>query len=432
MSTFPDRVHKNLTNATRLFVGRSLVVVSAAAIAFATLIPNRGSAPPFNPLCVLCGESGGVDLVLNVVLFAPLGFGLALVDSRPSRALIGMSAASLAIELLQFFLIPGRDPTIRDVVTNSIGGALGFAISAHRQSLIRPRPSLGVKLLVGWAVVWLAIQTIAGYSLVPALTQSKYYGQIGRELGEMLSAFPGEILNPTLDGLRIPDSELSATRIRTLLSERQGALIQARVIPRECPTRMAGIVRIADAEAREILIVAQNDADLHFGVRSGAETLRLRPVRYRLHDVFGHGSTCAPVRDTILLQARYTRMGVALGAATRGKAMEETIAPSMSQGWRLFLPVQTYTEAGLWSAALTATWLFILMLPAGYWGVFVAQTRRVGNPRAAATAAFVLAVLLIAFVAVPALFEIPAMRPWEWLAALTGAVAAVLVSSRLR
>jgi len=422
---------------TRLRVGRSIVAVSAAAIAFATLTPHAGSPLPFDPLCFVCGELGGVDVVVNVLLFLPLGVGLALAGARPLRAIGGMFAASLTIELLQLFVIPGRDPTIRDVLMNSIGGALGFAIGAHLESLVRPRARAGLKLLLAWTVLWLAAQSVAAYSLVPALTRSRYYGQIGRELGEMLSAFPGEVLKPTVDSVRIPDWELPDNGVRELLLRRQGALIQATVIPRGCPTTTAGIVRIADADTREIFLLAQDDADLLFGVRTGAEVLGLRPMRYRLRHVFGPGSNCALVGDTILLQARYTRTEVFVRAAARGRVAEERIAPSVSQGWRLFLPAQTYIERGLGSATLTAMWLFLLMLPAGYWGLFAAHGIQLGNARAnVTTVVFVLAVLTIAFVVVPGVFGLPPARAWEWVAALggaaAGATAAMLAHSRFQ
>jgi hypothetical protein len=408
----------------RLFVGRTLVIVSAAAIAFATLTPYAGSPPPFDPLCVACGELGGVDVVLNVLLFLPLGAGLAIVGARPLRAIGWMFAASLTIELLQLFVISGRDPTIGDVLMNSIGGALGFALGAHLKLLLRPRGRTGIKLLLAWSIVWLAVQSVAAYSLVPALTRSQYYGQIAREVGEMLSAFPGEVLKPVVDSLRIPDRELPYTGVRALLLRPRGSLIQATVIPHGCPMTTAGIVRIADADLREIVLLAQDKADLLFGVRSGAEVLRLRPMRYRLRHVFGPGSTCALVADTILLQARYTRTAVFVRAAARGRIAEETIAPSVSQGWRLFLPMQTYIDSGAQGAALSAMWLFILVLPAGYWGYFAARGIQLGNARAnAAAVVFVLAVLTITFVAVPGLFGLPLLRAWEWVAAIGGAAA---------
>jgi VanZ like protein len=416
---------------TRSLVGRSLVLTSAAAIAVATLTPDSRNPGPFTPLCVVCGDLGGVDVVLNVLLFLPLGLGLALAGARPLKAIGGMFAASLTIELLQFLVIPGRDPTIVDVIMNSIGGAFGFAIGSRLDSLHRPRPPVGAKLLLAWSGALLALQCVVAYSLVPALTRSSYYGQIDRELGRSVSAFPGEVLEPTVDSVRIPDSELPDDRVRELLLRRQGAVIQATVIPNGCPTETGGIVRIADANAREILVLAQNDADLLFGVRTGAEVLRLRPVRYRLHHVFGPESICALLGDTILLQARYTRTAVLLRAAARGRVDEDTIAPSVSRGWRLFLPVQTYVDSGAKEAALTTIWLFILMFPAGYWAVFATRGVEPENARANATAAvFVLAALTIAFVLVPEVFGLPHACAWEWLVAIGGAGAGAAAACR--
>jgi len=408
---------------TRLFVGRTLVIISAAAIAFATLTPNAGS-PRFDPLCVVCGELGGVDVVLNVLLFLPLGLGLALAGGRPLGAIGGMFSASLTIELLQLFVIPGRDATIGDVLMNSMGGALGFAIGAHLESLVQPRGRAGVTLLLAWSVVWLVVQSIAAYSLAPALTRSRYYGQIAADLGETLSAFPGEVLKPMVGSVAIPDRELPDNGVRELLLLPQGSLIQATVIPRGCPMTTAGIVRIADADMREIALLAQDDADLVFGVRSGAEVLRLRPMRYRLRHVFGPGSNCVLVGDTILIQGRYTRTTVLVRAVARGRIAEDTIAPTVSQGWRLFLPMQTYIDSGRQGAALTAMWLFILMMPAGYWGLYAARGFQLGNvPMNATAVVFVLAVMTIAFVAVPGLFGVPSVRVWEWMAAIGGAAA---------
>ena len=87
--------------------------------------------------------SGVRDWVNNVVLFLPFGFGLAGLISRMrlgSRAILAavVSASaglSLAVEILQMFL-PSRCPGFSDIVTNSIGGWLGFACFSYASTHI--------------------------------------------------------------------------------------------------------------------------------------------------------------------------------------------------------------------------------------------------------------------------------------------------------
>ncbi len=58
---------------TRRF-GFALVVLSLAAIAWLTLRPAHASSSPIaSHLCVVCGLLAGVDILLNTLLFIPLG-----------------------------------------------------------------------------------------------------------------------------------------------------------------------------------------------------------------------------------------------------------------------------------------------------------------------------------------------------------------------
>lgn len=71
------------------------------------------------------------QIVGNVLLFVPLGFTLPLAVSRCRRAIVTIvvaAGASLTIEILQMVL-PFRDPDIDDVILNTIGGTLGYALS---------------------------------------------------------------------------------------------------------------------------------------------------------------------------------------------------------------------------------------------------------------------------------------------------------------
>ncbi len=78
-------------------------------------------------------------LLLNVLLFVPLGAGLAFLTAWPWwRVALTAAAASTLIEVLQ--LVLPRDPDPMDVVTNTLGALVGaLAVSAIARR--RPRPA---------------------------------------------------------------------------------------------------------------------------------------------------------------------------------------------------------------------------------------------------------------------------------------------------
>jgi glycopeptide antibiotics resistance protein len=66
----------------------------------------------------------------NVLLFVPFGFALPLVWERARRAGVTIAAGalvSLAVELTQLF-VPTHTTDIDDLLLNTLGAALGFAV----------------------------------------------------------------------------------------------------------------------------------------------------------------------------------------------------------------------------------------------------------------------------------------------------------------
>ena len=72
---------------------------------------------------------GAVEFVSNIVLFIPLGLLLALALRGPVRAFLILVALSVVVETLQA-LIPGRFPSVRDILANSVGAGLGVCAAA--------------------------------------------------------------------------------------------------------------------------------------------------------------------------------------------------------------------------------------------------------------------------------------------------------------
>lgn len=116
------------------------------------------------------------DLFINVTIYAPLGLAAAGFFLRRHGKLLAVAAAlalaftlSLSMELLQAFE-PQRDPSSLDVLSNTVGAAIGVAAAVAAQGALRrfevrygrALGGSGAALLVVWAVAEF-------YPLIPAL-----------------------------------------------------------------------------------------------------------------------------------------------------------------------------------------------------------------------------------------------------------------------
>src|SRR5262249_48825431 len=72
-------------------------------VATLTPIPGGVEASATTPIwCLICGDHGGVDVILNVILFVPFALGLRAAGT-PARRVIALAALlSLFVESMQF------------------------------------------------------------------------------------------------------------------------------------------------------------------------------------------------------------------------------------------------------------------------------------------------------------------------------------------
>ena len=414
-------------------LGVAITIVAIVGILIATLFPD--SSQPVAPrVCLICGSRAGVDAILNVVLFVPLGIGLGLIGVRARPALIGMCILSVLVETAQFFFIAGRDATLSDVVTNTLGGALGFAIGRYVCTLLCPSPRIGLALSVGWSAVWLAIQTISGFGFSPAMPSSEYYGQIARRLGNF-ELFEGRVLRASIGDVMIPDSRFpNSRRVRQLLL--RGAPVTTIIVTAR-PTRgVAPIVRVADTRQREIMLLAQDSQNLTFGVRTGAVVLRLRGPVFTQRDLFPGASPRdrGLTTDTLIVTARYSAREVWLNVKRGQVSHVRRIPITASLGWTMLLPFEWFIEGTRTELVVNAIWVACLLLPMGYWGVgagwFFRSQKGTRIPTPSVLTA--LALLYAGLVVVPHVFGVTGAPPSDWLAALTGILlGGILRGSRL-
>ena len=122
-------------------LGAVVASVGLVAILVLTLVPNPRQTPVADEtalLCLVCGESGGADVVLNLLLFIPLGAGLALLGWPWARVVAVCALLSLGVETLQYVLHTGRDASLSDLLTNTTSGAVAAAIVRRLDLLVAP------------------------------------------------------------------------------------------------------------------------------------------------------------------------------------------------------------------------------------------------------------------------------------------------------
>jgi hypothetical protein len=410
--------------------GWLITVAALVAIGFATLMPQPGPALGSH-LCLLCGPFGGVNSALNVILFVPLGLGLALSGLPAKRAIAAVFALSVLIETAQLLVIPGRYATVGDVITNTIGGALGFALGRYAFTLFRPAPRIALALSVAWSAIWLSVETMSAFSFSPQIPRSDYYGQLARDLGNF-EQFRGSVLRASIGEIAVSDEGFQDSNgVRQMLLT--GGIVRTTVVPSNATRDIAPIVRIADVREREIMLLAQDGRDLVFGVRTGAGVLRLRPPAFAVAEVFPAVSSSIDkaAADEITASASYSARQVSLSTQTRRARRESRIPITTSLGWTLVLPFQWYIEGTATEIFLSAAWIACLVLPLGFWGTGATRI----SPRANVTrnrvvpVTIALSVLYAGLVAAPEMFGIPGASPGEWLAALIGLLLGVALAT---
>jgi glycopeptide antibiotics resistance protein len=104
------------------------LVISLALIAAVTLVPRTEYAPPRFDWHIGTDRSEIIESLLNVALFAPLGAALRWIHVRLGGAVAAGLTLSLAVELMQRFLLPGREGELQDLISNTLGAASGWLL----------------------------------------------------------------------------------------------------------------------------------------------------------------------------------------------------------------------------------------------------------------------------------------------------------------
>lgn len=412
---------------TTAVAGGVVASLSLIVIGIITLSGAGGSVKlPF--WCMRCGLRPALDILLNVVLFVPLGLGLGLGRTRLRWATLVVLAVTCSVEALQFAVVPGRFASARDILTNTAGGIIGFCIARDWRGLVLPPPRRA--LLLGGAAIllWLATQLFTAWALVVAVPDGTWWAQVSRHDRGFPAHFPGRVVRLSIGSSAILYSDTLQDSERARSEWVRGAPVAAVVTSTPENSGPAPILVIAaDATPTEVIALAQQGTGVFFRVRTRAAVIGLRNPAILLGDVFLPGSEA----DTITVSARYSDGEYEIDSERGGGRRQFALAASASWLWALLMPLR-HSTLGAESRWITVAWLFIALALPGFWLAQWDDGESVHSRRRIAVVALFAGGLFIGLALVPLTFGLSRSHWSEWLAAAGGAAAGMVSGSLLR
>lgn len=342
-------------------LARVLLAAWALLLVAFTIRPDPGTLTTPG-LCIICGERGLADAILNVGLFIPLGLlGRSLGLGIGRLVVIGLCLSGV-IETIQFFL-PGRDASVGDVAFNGAGGAAGAWLHARLPQLLRPTPRTGARLAVSWAVFALALVWGMAWVLSPRHSEGPHSLRI-EPVAPAGGTFEGDVLEVREGPVRRSAGDVMS------LDALGGPGDTIRVTFTMPPQRVAfrPLIGLGEAQRPEWQF-GPGRTDLTLRIARPIDRFRLTPAHYRLTDALAD----AGVGDTLV--ARVWRDGetACLGLGARSAC---GYAYTVGSAWAFLLP-GTWAD-GARARGLDAAWLALVWLPLGFWfrrtrGVIVAS-----------------------------------------------------------
>lgn len=400
----------------------ALTLAATLAILVATLRP---AAPPTfalaGPWCVVCGAHGGADLARNVVLFLPLGAGLALLRAGVWHALLIGLALTSFVEGVQLLVLVGRDASAGDLLANTTGAMLGFGLTRSRRAWLHPPAPAARRLAIAGGSAWLALTVAAAWAIAPAPAPP----------GSSIMRFP-----PRADRVRayegaILEASLAGRPVHHLLGTPHGApaddylpaappiTVAARVHAMPPPGTLRPVVLSFGPTWEEVLTFGQRRTGLVLRYRMRASTLRLPNLSHVLRDAFPREEEIPPGTDPrrgpeVRVAGTLAGGQVSLSAEWDGRTRATTLALSPHHAWLFFASPLALDDG---TRRLSALWVAAFLVPVAFWA------RRGSAPgRDAITAATTGVGVAAVMIGVPAAAGLAPPDVWQWLGAVVGPV----------
>lgn len=398
--------------------GGIIAGVSLLFICVATLTPGSAvSTDDVTNVCRRwCDDTLVADFLRNIILFAPFGLGLRVSGRTTRWVLITGSLVSATIEILQIRVVVGRDASVLDWISNSLGAWLGAFVAANLRTILRPPTKLALPFALSASALWLATTVLGAWGLQPAPSADAYYGERTPWLGR--TVFAGQLLSARVNGVELPSERMTNDNaVRQALGAGTARIeAEVRAAPAPISSDVAPIARVADEARREILMLGRADRDLVFRFRMRATSLRLETPAFALARVFplktdgGPTTLDRPESLSAVLRGGRVELTMRNGSEIRRREFELSAASA----WSFFLPWDYWFGPN--APWLSALWLGTLLIPAGYWAAM--SDRR----RARLISIAIAIVILLGTGLVPLFFRLSPSPAAQFLVSYAGAL----------
>lgn len=358
----------------------ALSILSAAGILYFTL-RHGGEEMHTWSFYLTAGDDALAGLLQNLILFIPLGVSLTLAGVRPYRVVAIGGLLSFAVEFAQQY-IPGRDPSLGDIVCNTISTALGVLLVVAAPIWLWTSPR---------RAVWQARVTAVVAVLV-------FYGT-GAMLRQIFPPLPYHmVLRPDLAYTGLYQGKvLSATPKERSLEVRA-------VFPNHPPGRWSPLVAVLDRTDERVLLISVDGHDLTVRYDMPALHWTLEQPDLRLR---GGLKSIAP-GDTFTASSRAADWYVATNYCLRVNTTEQChLGYTLGDGWKLIY----YPEGRPpWTlTTISVLWMAGLVIGVGFWAA-----------RARGGGLLGMGLVIAALVFVPIMTGLKPTTVYEWIGALGG------------
>jgi hypothetical protein len=360
------------------------------------------------------GEAAFAELLQNLLLFVPLGLTLTLAGVPPRATVIMGAALSFTVEFMQQW-IPGRDPSVGDIVANTVSTALGVALvfAAHRWLWTPPQRS--AQQALGLAAAAILIWFLSGLVFRPIFPDPPYRA-LWRPDFNFWGHYRGKVLAAHLGGETLTDSALVDGQF--LLKSGQLLEVTA-TLPNPIPQRTAPLVAFVDTLDTKVAMFSVDHRDLALRYHMKAIELTLEDPDLRWHGAMA----LVPPLDTFVARAWRGEHRVCMSV---NSARRCGFGYTIGDGWKLIYYPESFR--GWMYALLNMSWLGGWTIGIGWW------TGRAMGRGARSTQQYKLlpapCSVLVALLAIPMITGLKTTPIHEWIGALGGLALGYAVSFR--